>query len=57
MFALSNVTYRSTITEVDYFVTHVTNKTKLMRKSYKMRYHCQVFVDLNKYVNKSIITD
>jgi len=26
MFALSNVTYRSTITEVDYFVTHVTNK-------------------------------
>ena len=26
-----------------------------MPKSYKMRYHCQVLVDLNKHVNKNII--
>jgi len=30
MFALSNVTHRSTITEADYFITHV-KKRKLMR--------------------------
>jgi len=26
MFALSNVTHRNTITEADYFITHITNK-------------------------------
>jgi len=36
-------------------ITHITNKKKLMAKSYKIRYHCQVLVDLNKHVNKSII--
>jgi len=25
-FALSNVTHRNTITEADYFITHITNK-------------------------------
>ena len=48
MFALSNVTHRNTITEADYFITHIKNKKKLMPKSYKMRYHCQVLIDLNK---------
>jgi len=55
MFALSNVTHRDTITEADYFITHTTNKKELLPKPYKMRYHCQVLVDLNKHVNKSII--
>jgi len=53
MFALSNVTHRNTITEADYFITHITKK--LMPKPYKMRYHCQVLVDLKKHVSKSII--
>jgi len=26
VFALSNVTHRNTITEADYFITHITNK-------------------------------
>jgi len=26
MFALSNITHRNTITEADYFITHITNK-------------------------------
>jgi len=54
MFALSNVTHRSTITEADYFITHITNKKNIKPRSYKMRHNCQVLVDLNKYVNKSI---
>jgi len=52
---LSNVMRRNTITEADYFITHITNKKKLMPKSYKMRYHCQVLLDLNKHVIKSVI--
>jgi len=55
MFALSNVMHKNTITEADYFITHITNKKKnLMPKSCKMRYQCQVLVDQNKHVNKSI---
>jgi len=52
MFAFSNVTHRNTITEADYFITHLTNKK--MTKSYKLRCHCQVLVDLNKYVKKAL---
>jgi len=55
VFALSNVTHRNTVTEADYFITHITNKKKLMPKSCKMRYHSQVLVDLNKHVKKNII--
>jgi len=58
MFALCNITCRIIITEADYFITHITNQKKQMPRSYKMRYHCQVLVaavDLNKYLNKSII--
>jgi len=51
MFALCTVTHRNTITEADYFITHITNK-QIMPKSYKMKYHCQVLVDLNKYKQK-----
>jgi len=51
VFALSNITHRNTITEADYVITHITNK-KRMLKSYKMRYHCQVLVDLNKHVKQ-----
>ena len=54
VFALSNATHRNTITEADYDITHI-NKKKLMPKSYKIRYHCQVLVDLNEHVNKSVI--
>jgi len=34
VFALSNVTHRNTVTEADYFITHITNKktnTKIMQ--------------------------
>ena len=32
MLALSNVTHRNTITEADYFITHITNKKKTNSK-------------------------
>jgi len=54
VFALSNITHRKNITEADYFIIHITNKKKLMPKSCKMRYHCQVFVDQNKHLSKNI---
>jgi len=48
MFALSNVTHRNTITEADYFITHITNN-RTNAKIIQMRYHGQVLVDLNKH--------
>jgi len=39
MFTLNNVMHRNTITEDDYCIAYITNKKKLMPKSYKIRYH------------------
>jgi len=50
MFTLSNIAHRNTITEADNFITPITKK--LMPKSHKMRYYCQVLVDLNKCKRK-----
>jgi len=52
MFTLNNVTHRNTITEADYFITHITNKQKTNAKILQNRYHCQVLVDLNKCKQK-----
>jgi len=46
--------HKNTINEADYFIAHITNK-KLMPKSYKMRYHSQVLVGLNKCKQKHMV--